>query len=499
MGKFDIPKTARSAYGQEFCPLDDTWTIHTFGTNQRLHFASLRQTAGPFFCYAIRRVFVVLAQTRNTNTCQAALTRVRTTAAAWKEYSGQRIEEISPEALVVALRAGIPLELWRTILRIWVLQDENNPKVAEALEFATNALTARRRGGKHLGASVLTWDPVDGPYRPEEDEAIRVALDDAFNTGAVSAKEFTLMRMFRGVGMRPVQLSAMKVCDVQKRNGQYRLRVPMAKQRGIKERDLFMPWKPITQGLGLLLDEHIHAYVVPRLVEGADLLQAPLFPKGRGKIEDEGMEYHIRPDVLRKVYVRVFERLQVRSPITGSIMIGTTRRERHTHLTMLAMAGCTKEQIAANAGHSNPNSCQFYIEASTDHFQRMETIVGAAFVAVADRFMGRIIASEDDEQAQRDSDSILHDSEMTSLGSCAVGGCGAIEAGVAPIACYTCRKFRAWEDAPHALLLDQIEQERERLIANGHSSVAQTKTATIVAITDLMQAIHEKKAGKADV
>lgn len=302
------------------------------------------------------------------------------------------------------------------------------------------------------------------------------------------------MRMFRGIGMRPVQLAAMKVCDLRKNGGRYRLHVPMAKQRGCTEREVFMPWKPITQGLGLILEEHIHAYVVPRLADLMELEQAPLFPKDHGKVRTASMEHHTRPDVMRKVYIRVFERLKIRSPITGKIMIGNTRRERHTHLTMLAMNGCTKEQIAANAGHSNPNSCRVYIQASTDHFQRMESIVGASFVPVADRFMGRIVAGENDEQAQRDKNSILHDNELTSVGSCDAGGCNAIEAGVAPIACYTCRKFRAWQDAPHALLLDQLEQERKRLIENGHSSVAQTKTATIVAIADLMQAIHEKKA-----
>lgn len=488
-----LPQSAHSAYGKEFYPASDDWCIHDFGTGQRLRFGQFDETATPELKETIKRVFLVLAQTRNGNTCRTVLNIVRQTAKAWLAHSGHPMSEISPEVLVVAIQAGHPLEMWRMILRVWVLQDPDH-RVSEALDFASNSLAAKTsKSKKHPGEAVLVWDEKTGAYRPEEDKAIEVALDNALAEEAISDTDYTMMRMFRGLGMRPVQLAAMKVCDFKESDGRFEIRIPLAKQRGFGDRQAFMPWKTVMQGLGLRIKLQIETAVAPRLAEGTELQDAPLFPKQRGKITGDGLDQHSRPDVIRKLYVKVFKRLQIISPITGKVIEGTPRRDRHTYMTMLAMDGCTAEEIAANAGHSDPSSCEVYIEASTDHFQRMESIVGAAFVPVADRFMGRVIAEEHDEQARRDQGSILFDRELNSVGSCSVGGCNAIEAGVAPIACYTCRKFRAWEDAPHAVLLDALEKERESLVTQGHHAVAQTKTSTIIAISDLMQAIHERK------
>jgi len=161
---------------------------------------------------------------------------------------------------------------------------------------------------------------------------------------------------------------------------------------------------------------------------------------------------------------------------------------------MLAMDGCTAQEIAANAGHSNPASCEIYVEASTDHFQRMESIVGDAFIPVADRFMGRVIQTEDSDRNVVDNPGAkILDRDMNGVGSCGVGGCNALEAGAAPFACYTCRKFRAWADAPHLQLLDHLEMEYRRLARDGHQAVADTKIQTIVAISDLLEAIQKHR------
>jgi len=124
----------------------------------------------------------------------------------------------------------------------------------------------------------------------------------------------------------------------------------------------------------------------------------------------------------------------------------------------------------------------------------MESAVGAAFIPVADRFMGRILPSEDaDEKATSNPAAKIHDKYLSGVGSCHVGGCNAIESGAAPFACYTCRKFRAWANAPHIQLLDLLDREYRQLIASGHQTVAQTKIQTIVAISDLLEAIRQRR------
>ncbi|WP_139222559.1 hypothetical protein [Celeribacter halophilus] len=62
---------------------------------------------------------------------------------------------------------------------------------------------------------------------------------------------------------------------------------------------------------------------------------------------------------------------------------------------------------------------------------------------------------------------------------------------MAPLACYTCRKFHAWADAPHADLLENLLEEVDQLKVSGHEAVAETKTSTIVAISDLLERIRQ--------
>ena len=180
--------------------------------------------------------------------------------------------------------------------------------------------------------------------------------------------------------------------------------------------------------------------------------------------------------------------LGVTSPITGRIITGHPHRDRHTYLTMLAMNGCTADEIAANAGHSSPASSEAYVHAAIDHFQRMEKLVGTAFIPIADRFLGSVTTSKKDSRA----DDPIIDATASGVGSCQIGGCNAIEAGVAPLACYTCRKFRAWSDAPHADLLEMLMEDVDRLRADGHATVADTRLPTIIAIGDLLERIRQE-------
>lgn len=175
-------------------------------------------------------------------------------------------------------------------------------------------------------------------------------------------------------------------------------------------------------------------------------------------------------------------------------MVVNPQRERHTVLTNLAMNGCNALEIAANAGHSSPESCQAYVDAGIDHFQRMERLVGEAFLPIADRFFGKVVREAKDQKAQQDPDAVLRDKELTGVGSCEIGGCQAVDAGVAPVACYTCRKFRAWAERPHEALLRALLARQSELIEAGHAEMAETGTATIVAITDLLEAIRQREA-----
>lgn len=288
--------------------------------------------------------------------------------------------------------------------------------------------------------------------------------------------------------MRIGSVADLKLEDIRKEKERWFLRIPKEKRRGIAGwRVEFMPWKPISQGLAHVLKMHVEANVMSRACDSTDSQMAPLFPKSKAK-DLTSPSAHLSPRHLHLKYVRTLQGLAVLSPITGRIITGHPHRDRHTYLTMLAMNGCTADEIAANAGHSSSKSSEAYVHAAIDHFQRMEKFVGAAFIPVADRFLGAVTTRAKDSHA----DDPIIDAHASGVGSCQIGGCIAIEAGVAPLACYTCRKFRAWADAPHADLLEMLIEDVERLRAEGHATVADTRLPTIIAIGDLLERIRQE-------
>lgn len=484
-----VSSQAFASDGTPFDPSSDLWRFRTLSGAVNFNYALLRGSVDDSFVNAAKMAMKLLVETRNLNSVNSAFLQLRKLALIASQRQTCRVEEIDAEdfALWCMRGNGVYIGQLRPILDTW--RKLKLPGLAcELYEF----VEAFRVPTSSKKDAVRTWNPDAGAYRPAEDAALKSALDAGFNNGMVDLYEYALVRTFRGIGMRPAQLAAMKVEDLRRIGSRVELRIPLAKRRGMPERGGFMPWKPITQGLADILFMHITENVLPRLYEGDDPSIAQLFPPKRKKhiFVSTGVEEHQGRDALHNSFVRAFDCLSVISPITGRKLNVNPTRERHTVLTGLAMLGCNALEIAANAGHVDPNSCEAYVDASIDHFQRMERLVGDAFIPLADRFLGKVVRQQNDQASQQDPDAVLRDKDMTGMGSCGTGGCEAIDAGVAPVACYTCRKFRAWADAPHENILAALLEQQRGLNEAGHAEVAETKTATIVAISDLLEAIN---------
>lgn len=478
----------RSAHGVSFDLFDDVWVLRIAGGRISFTWTDLRSWCSAELEMQIREVFSRIAAVHPASSTCSYVTALKRFLNSSSLQTGSRSDRIDATMLANWLGTRPPsayVGQMRALLLIW-RRLRGQGVDAEAFDFAER-MVASVGNGNYSG--VLTWDETLGPYRPADDEAIRIALDDAFNEGDISLDEYALFRVLRGTGARTESIADLKVEDFRHEGGKWFLRIPMKKQRGILGWRLhFLPWKPISQGLAHVLNLHIDNNIRSRCPRNVDLGLAPLFPASREK--DLSLPGAHRPKrTLQRHYEKVMAKLAVVSPITGTMISGNPRRDRHTFLTMLAMNGCTADEIAANAGHSSSASCEPYVDAAIGHFQRMEKLVGAAFVPVADRFLGGVTTSATDERA---ADPILSD-EATGVGSCGIGGCNAIEAGVAPLACYTCRKFRAWSDAPHADLLEILMDEVDRLRADGHAAVAETRMPTIIAIGDLLERIRQNE------
>ncbi len=153
----------------------------------------------------IKRVFRVLVETRNPGTCARLLGAVSVTAAIHVERYDEPLVTVYMELLVLAYhRNKGSVAYWRMVLKTWRTLGGRLVEL-EVFELIQSLQTSINRGSDDF---VRTWNPTQGPYRPAEDAAIKVALDEAFNSESISLSDYTVMRLFRGLGMPqlPLQL-----------------------------------------------------------------------------------------------------------------------------------------------------------------------------------------------------------------------------------------------------------------------------------------------------
>ena len=484
-------RVSRAVDGSYYEPDARVWRFETRSRVVVLDFGMMEPITTSGLLAEVRQTLELLVETRNLNSVDAGFRQLRVLLIAAQARRRAPVDAILVEDIAAWVKRGNGA--YRGQLEI-VVEAAADLDLQWFTHGARTLLEQVHIPPKTELEAVRTWDPKAGPYRPAEDAVLKAALDAGFNDGKVNLFDYALARLIRGLGSRPAQVAALKVGDLRRENGRAEIRIPVVKERGTPERGAFLSWKPLAQGLADILLLHIETNVLPHLAAGADPDLAPLFPARRGPIRaTQKFDSHMKGDNIMKRFKRAFGKAPITSPISGMGITVNPRRDRHTVLTSLAMNGCTAAEIAANAGHKNAASCDPYIDASIEHHQRMETLVGPAFVPIADRFLGHVVDRAQDKTAIEDPDAVLVDRALDGLGSCGVGGCTAIDAGAAPLACYTCRRFRAWSDAPHAKLLEVLVKDRSRLVEAGHPEVAETRTPTIVAITDLLENIRQQK------
>jgi len=485
---YPLPNKAFTLDGSEYCPKDDYWKLKT---RQIVDFRHLARASQRFRREA-KRVMIALLSKSNALTCIAVYRQFANLYRSILPTESEKLDAIEEDHLQAWVATGSNIR-YVPQLRIFTNAAREigayliSTKAQEILDTVQDI-----KNGRVLYEDVRTWNPTYGAYRPAEDQELKKALDDGFNTGRISLREYFICRLYRGFGVRPEQLAQLKVGDFKFADETTTLRIPILKQRGEGTRTRFSPWRPVSQGLAHVTTLYIKECVQTFVIDKENIADAPLVlgAHQRNFRTTKCLSHHASRDICQKTFQATWQKLNVISPLTGEPIHVTPRRERHTFGTQLAMNGARAEEIAINMGHSSTTSCEAYVDASIDHFQRMETLVGEAFIPIADRFLGKVIGSK---EQFKDVEFALFDSNINPVGSCAIGGCDAVDAGVAPIACYTCRKFNAWEDGPHGSILDFLLDEQRALKERGHSDVAEAKTETIVAICDLIEAIHQLK------
>jgi hypothetical protein len=117
---------------------------------------------------------------------------------------------------------------------------------------------------------------------------------------------------------------------------------------------------------------------------------------------------------------------------------------------------------------------------------------------VAMAFAGLLISRADIDAEQVGSIKRIHDRALpgdkgaTPLGNCGLHGYCSL---TRPIACYTCRNFRPWDDGPHREVLDKLLADREaRHVRNYAPRIVGLHDLAITAVARVVQLCDERTA-----
>ncbi len=347
--------------------------------------------------------------------------------------------------------------------------------------------------GNIKGNDVRLRDPERGAFTTNELEQLNSALNDAYVRGTVDLPDYALCHVMLAYGTRAKQIAALKVGDLvvaSAKDGSkvYTLRIPRAKQRGELIRASFTE-RACDRRLGELLERLIKETAIwagdPTIPEVAD--RALFTARQHGDLP--GFAYH---RTAKEITTRLQEIFESVAPLHAN-----SKRFRHTLAKRAHDDGADIYVIAELLDHVDTQNAKIYTEGSADIVDRLNRTMAMELAPVAQAFAGLLITRDDIEahdagKAKRIHDRALPDGKGADpLGNCGIHGfCGLAR----PIACYTCRNFRPWEDGPHEQVLSGLLEHREAQQAKGFAPrIYGLHDRTITAVARVVQLCEERR------
>lgn len=368
-----------------------------------------------------------------------------------------------------------------------------------------------RLKGNIKGRAVQTLCPTEGPLSDLEFEALHQKLIEGYETNIISAEDLVLAQIFITTGRRPAQLADLKIKDLieaKAKDGlrEFILNVPRRKQRGINWREQFKLFA-LTTEIGLLVKNLIEKNTL-RFLELfnisslSNIGELPLFPRWsvikaiKAKLKDaknviQQPELHHVSTELRFWLDTIVSRLEIPSERTGKKLRVFPTRLRRTLATRAAREGFGELIIAELLDHSDTQNARVYTENVPEHVDAINKAVAKQLAPLAQAFAGVIVTKESDAKRGDDLTSRVR-CEKGNIGTCGhYGFCGAL----APIACYTCRNFQPWIDAPHEDVLNSLITERDRILEiTKDYTMASINDRTILAVTQVILICEKRRA-----
>lgn len=497
-----LPPIVRTRNGAEFDPRLDVWKCQECSRNVTLNFCKL--PVEPRLILAVKKTMIWYMENKSIHYVETIFYWLKKFLKSIASDQGVAVSLITADQVInyhskLRKRDQYFLGSLSGFLKKWYELSYTGIEGS-----AMTILNQLRLKNNMQGEAVLTMDPVNGPYSDLEVQGILSALENAFQDGIVKLDEYVLVWLFLALGQRPIQYALVKVCDVsfyETKTGMavYTLRIPRAKQRNKIARSEFKNRVLIPQiGKNLLL----HAGEMKERFSGIleDPGQAPLFPAREArKHVPSGFEFHQTAISLSITLRRIVGRLHVMSERTGELLHVNAYRFRRTVGTRAAAEGHGELVIAELLDHTDTQNVGVYVQALPEILDRIDRAVAFRLAPLAQAFAGVIITDETESPYPGDPSQRVCDPRfdplMKPIGSCGKHGfCDSM----APIACYTCRSFHPWLDAPHEAVLNYLIAERERLLSLCDIRIASINDRTILAVAEVTrqcQIIRDGKGG----
>ena len=494
---FHLPETARTLNGSHFDPRNDIWRIQDPVQTIRLDFRRLN--ANPQIRFEVKRALLWYAEHAAIQTVRTTLSNLASFFQHEANFTGAPVARITGTAILryranLTRRQNYCLSAITGLLRKW-----HALGLSGVTDDVIEVLDRIHLPQHSRSEAVLTLDPHTGPFSRLEANLLHNALEAAHASGTLPLHDYLLGSRFRLLGPRPVQVAALKICDVlvvERQDGtpaEILLNVPRAKQRACLQRQEFHPYF-----LPPPLGPKIEKYAQQLKHDFAHLLddpsQAPLFPaKKNSEIKrPDGFALHRTAKAIAMDCGIIYNRLLVYSDRSHGPITVTARRFRHTFATNLAEAGSSVFTIADALDHSTTTTAGAYIEATASMRGKIDEALAREMAPTINAFKGTLSSEEAHADTQ---DLLITDPRFVDNGrpiaTCAHHGpCNLF----APIACYTCPFFRPWIDGPHERVLHFLLEQRERQRQEHHPAMYTSLDTTILAVTRVIQKCEELRS-----
>jgi integrase len=489
-----LPARVLTKDRQAFDPRSDHWPLartQRGGDHIVVRFEPLRRHATPRFVEITKRWLADRARELKSSTLSNYAISARRVAEFLQSRTGKLADwgDVTAAALDALLKhdllkrtgvRGNDFAIIRTLYR-WGLWVAELPDFNEA---TWRSISTVRAPGNLKGQRVLGRDSDRGPLTPEEVEAVHQAIID----GRGSPRDLVCVQLLAELGLRPVQAIAARWRGLQELRSRTvadghpgvvvhtMLEVPIAKDR---QADLEERSRPVSR----LLAKRLGSVAPDDPSDSTPLL------------------WWLRPGRQSQDLLQALERwaddASLVSPRTGRRLHLTGYRFRYTLGMEAARNGASRFQLMVLLDHADLQNVDVYIDAAGTVMQHIEASLESTFAPAIRRFLGRTERASPTETGvipATFAQLVDLPAMPVGIGRCSInvrtdGVCRLAP----PLSCYTCPKFVAFRDGPHAAVATGLEQ-----VARTHSSVTGGRTTsvllpTIHAIRELLNVLEQQK------